>query len=207
MPSHLSTRPTCSHLSLFNTYYLLHKSSFILPSGANATHSLYFYDALHYSSLDISLYFLISGLSFQLLNYKVSEGRSTFYVLLYQKHWAAEHATWRGGVKGVKCTNKELWLASNFSDVKNYWVVAFSTKANRMPLLDQDFHIFPSAPSSLRQKEVSASSQQRKDSVRLQCSSMHFHASESYLGKGREKGFQKFPQAGEINQNSTNRPY
>lgn len=84
MPSQLSTLPTCSRLSLFNTYYLLHKSFFIFPSGANATHTLYFCDALHYSPLDISLYFLISGLSSQLLNCKLSEGRSTFYKSLYQ---------------------------------------------------------------------------------------------------------------------------
>lgn len=83
-PSQLSTRPTCSRLSLFNTYYLLHKSFFIFPSGANATHTLCFCDALHYSPLDISLYFLISGLSSQLLNCKLSEGRSTFYKSLYR---------------------------------------------------------------------------------------------------------------------------
>jgi len=87
-------------------------------------------------------------------------------------------------------------------------VVAFSTKAIHMPVLNQDFHILASAPSSLRQKEVSASSlSKERTQVRLQCSSTHFHASGSYQGKGREKGFQRFPQAGEINQKSTNRPY
>lgn len=99
---------------------------------------------------------------------------------------------------------KNQGLASNLSVVRNDRVVIFAIK----PLHSAGIKIFTfllqPLESRILQSEaeggVSFLSFSKETQFGLQCSSTHFHASRSYLGKEAEEGLQKFPQAGEVNQ-------